>query len=175
MHTILPRRPASPIFLARRLAAIAWFGPPPAPGSRPWLVETCRAELAWALADWRLLTGTVEEPAANRSGGPHPSEAHRLPHEVAAARVVNCHLHVDVEGWRIRTLLMTLRRQRRAACDGEQADAYRLSWMEAAAGTLADLVLHRNRRRVAWDCFLAASAEYRRSRATLDGAHRLAA
>lgn len=175
MHTILPRRPASPAFLARRLAAIAWFGPPPAPGSRPWLVETCRAELAWALADWRLLAGTVGEPAAGRGGGPHPSEAHRLPHEVAAARVVNCHLHVDVEGWRIRTLLMALRRQRRAACDGEQAESYRLSWMEAAAGTLEDLALHRNRRRVAWNCFLAAAAEYRRGRAALDGAHRLAA
>lgn len=174
MHTILPRRPAPSTFLARRLAAISWFGPPPAPGSRPWLVETCRAELAWALADWRLLTGAAEEPAA-RGGDPHPAEAHRLAHEQDAARVVNCHLHVDVEGWRIRTLLRTLRRQRRAACDGEQPEAYRLGWMEAAAGTLEDLAAHRNRRRVAWNCFLAAAEEYRRRRADLDRGQRLAA
>ena len=157
------REPAPLDFLARRLTAIDWHEGPPAEGSRIWLVETCRAELEWACADWRRLGGDLGEtgPAA------HPSDAWRLPHERAAARLVNCHLHVDVEGWRIGELLRRLPGQRRATLDITQSAAYGLAWANRAAGTLDDLRLHRLQRRLAWRGFLAAADEYRGLRAAL--------
>jgi len=115
----LRRQPASCSFVARRLACIAWRG---APSPRLWLVETCRAELEWAVAEWRQLAGDPEE----RSSGPHPSEEGRLPHERAAARVVNCHLHLDVAQWRLAELVPRLRRQRAAALDDGRPESHRL-------------------------------------------------
>jgi hypothetical protein len=153
--------PAPADFLARRLDAIDWRGAPPGKGSRRWLVETCRAELDWAEADWRRLGG--DALSAPRSG-PHPAEASRLPHETAAARLVNCHLHVDGEGWRIRELLQRLPGQRQAAGDLSQSAAYRASWAAVAAGAIADLADHRKRRAQAWRAFLAAALLYCRRR-----------
>jgi hypothetical protein len=69
------RTPADAAFLARRLARIAWPRPP-SPPPRAWLVETCRAELEWAAAQWRWLAG---DPDHRGGYGPHPSEAWRLP------------------------------------------------------------------------------------------------
>lgn len=149
------RQPASAAFVARRLAAIAWHG---APTARAWLVETCRAELEWAVAEWRRLAG---DPDVLPSG-PHPSESWRLPHERAAARVVNCHLHLDVALWRLCELGPRLRRQRAAALDDAHPAATRLYWEEAARDTAADLRDQLARRRLAWRCFLTAAADYRR-------------
>ncbi|MFI5001062.1 MAG: hypothetical protein ACHQK9_14385 [Reyranellales bacterium] len=157
------RRPADRAFLERRLAAIDWFDKPPTPGSRRHLVETCRAELEWSRADWRRLGGIDD-----RTDGPHPSEAWRLPHETAAARLVNAHLHLDVETWRIDALLRHLPDQRRAAIDPTQSEKYRLDWADVATGGLRDLQVHRTRRCLAWRVFLSAAAEYRLRRATID-------
>jgi hypothetical protein len=163
------RLPAPDDFLARRLEAIDWRGAPPRDGSRWWLVETCRAELEWAEADWRRLGGDAVEPSRpGRYSGPHPAEACRLPHEEAAARLLNCHLHVDVETWRMRELLRRLPGQRQAADDPTQSAAYRASWTAVAAGAIADLGDHRKRRAQAWRAFLAAASLYCRRRAALD-------
>jgi hypothetical protein len=151
----LRRQPAPPSFVARRLARIAWGGTPP---SRAWLVETCRAELEWAVAEWRLQAGDPD----HRGPGPHPSEEWRLPHERAAARVVNCHLHLDVAQWRLGELVRRLRRQRAAALDAERPDDHRLYWANAAVGTVDDVRGYLARRRLAWRCFLVAAADYRR-------------
>jgi hypothetical protein len=149
------RRPAPPSFVARRLARIAWRG---TPSPRALLVETCRAELEWAVAEWRLLTGDPDY----QGPGPHPSEEWRLPRERAAARVVNCHLHLDVAQWRLAELVPRLRRQRAAFLDAERPGSDRLYWANAAAGTVDDIRNHLARRRLAWRCFLVAAADYRR-------------
>jgi hypothetical protein len=166
------RRPAPSDFLARRLQAIDWFGGrPPAEGSRRHLVEICRAELEWAHADWRRLGGVDE----GLTTGPHPSEAWRLPHEQAAARLVNAHLHIDVASWRIGELLLRLRDQRSAATDMTQSEDYRLGWADAAAGCLGDLQMHLHRRRRALRVFLSEVSHYRRLRAAIDRTARAAA
>ena len=159
------RRPADPAFLARRLAAIAWLEPP---SPRLRLVETCRAELEWAVAEWRWLSSDPGEQDRGRDWGPHPSEAWRLPHEQAAARVVNCHLHFDVAQFRLNALLPKLRGQRAAALRLDQSAAYRLGWADAAAGTERDIREYLGRRRLAWRCFRAASADYLRLKAMIE-------
>ena len=123
------RQPAPLSFLARRVAAIAWLAPP-RPGARRWLVETCRAELEWERADWRRLGGLDHD-----GFGAHPSEAWRLPHEVAAARLVNCHLHVDGTAAQLRELDDRLAHQQRAASDAGQSASYRARWAKETADT----------------------------------------
>ena len=159
------RRPADPAFLARRLAAVAWHEPP---SPRLRLVETCRAELEWAVAEWRWISSEPDDRDWSRGWGPHPSEAWRLPHEQAAARVVNCHLHLDVAQFRLRALLPRLRGQRAAALRLDQSAAYRLSWADAAAGTERDIRDYLGRRRLAWRCFRTASADYLRLKALIE-------
>jgi hypothetical protein len=163
------RRPAPSYYIDRRRRLLKRRAPLPGEGSRRFLVETCRAELEWAEAEWRHLGGAwVDVPFTLPAGLPHPSEALRLPHEVAAARVVNCHLHVDVETWRLRELLRRLPGQRRASRDPTQSEAYRASWADVAAGTLTDLRDYRRRRAMAWRAFLDAATRYRLLRAQLD-------
>jgi hypothetical protein len=164
------RLPAPSDFLARRRAAIdwkKWNRTPPLQGSCRWLVETCRAELDWAEIDWRRLGGEV---VAAPGHGPHPAEAWRLPHERAAARLVNCHRHVEVETERLRTMLRRLPGQRAAAGDATQDETYRASWAAAAAGTEQDLRRYRARRAAAWHALRTTAAHYCRLRATLDRA-----
>ena len=112
------------------------------------------------MAEWRLLAGDPE----CRGPGPHPSEQWRLPHERAAARVVNCHLHLDVAHWRLAELVPRLRRQRAAALDRGRPESDRLHWANAAAATAGDLRGYLATRRLAWRCFLVAAADYRRLR-----------
>lgn len=170
----MQHRPAAPSdYLARRLARIRWAGNAPAPHSRLHLVATCRAELEWAAERWRAETRDVDEWACRF--GPHPSEASRLRHEMAAAAVVNAHLHVDVENARLRDLRLTLRAQREAALDAAQDTAYRACWAEHAEASLDAWRRHRLRRQIAWRCFRAAADRYRRLRAMLDGGDSLAA
>ena len=163
-----PRHPAPADFIARRLARIRWTGEVPGPHSRLHLVALCRAELEWAADRWRAEAGEVDEWACRL--GPHPSEASRLPHEAAAAAVVNAHLHVDVENARLRDLKGQLRGQRTAALDTGQDAAYRASWAEQAEASLAEYRRHRRRRRMAWQLFRAAADRYRALRAAVAGA-----
>jgi hypothetical protein len=158
------RRPADAAFIARRLAAIDWREPP-SPRAR--LVETCRAELEWAVAEWRWLASDPDDRARGRDWGPHPSESWRLPHERAAARVVNCHLHLDVAQARLGQLVPNLRRQRASARRTNQDAIHRLYWADAAVGTERDVREYLVRRRLAWRCFLVACADYRRLKALI--------
>lgn len=171
------KAPATPDYLARRLARIRWpTGVPaaaPSPRSRLHLVATCRAELEWATERWRAEARDVDEWACRF--GPHPSEAGRLPHEMAAAALVNAHLHVDVENARLRDLGLTLRAQREAALDHTQDAAYRACWAEQAEASLGEYRRHRLRRQLAWRCFRAAADRYQRLRAFLESGDSLAA
>jgi hypothetical protein len=144
-----PRRPAPPDFLARHVAAIAWWGPAPAPGALRRTLETCRAELAWSRADWSFRHGHDDARHVEPYDGPHPEEAHRLPHERAAARVLGAWNHVVVWRGEIHKLLARLRAQIAAG------------WSEPAEATRRDLRLLHRRRRIAWRATLAAVAEYR--------------
>jgi hypothetical protein len=162
------RCPAPADFLMRRRAAtdwVKWGLAPPAEGSRRWLVETCRAELDWAEADWRRLGGDPFEVSRH---GPHPAEALRLPHERAAARLVNCHLHMNAETWQIDDLRRRLKSQRKAALDTTQSEAYRTDWAERADASKHELQTRRRRRAIAWRAFRSAASHYRRLRAALD-------
>ena len=163
------RQPAPLSFLARRVAAIAWLEPP-RPGARRWLVETCRAELEWERADWRRLDG-----AEHDGSGTHPCEACRLPHEVAAARLVNCHLHVDGAAWLLRKLDDRLTHQERAATDARQSEDYRARWAETFTRTKAEVLATRRRLRLALRAFRSAASHYRQLRAAIDAALALAA
>jgi hypothetical protein len=162
------RRPAPAAFLARRRASTDWtkWGmAAPAEGSRRWLVETCRAELDWAEAEWRQLTG---DALGLPRHGPHPAEALRLPHEQAAARLVNCHIHLDLERRAIGDLVRRLRRQREAAADRAQGDGYRREWTARAEASARALRACRERRAVAWRAFRAAVGRYRELRAAVE-------
>ena len=167
------RLPAPAAHLARRIAAIRWSEPEPGPLARRRLAEICRAELDWAREEWRTLYPAIDEREASRWGR-HPSEDLRLPHEAAAAQVLNAHHHVDVEVWRLREIARALKQQRCNACDGLQSVAYRAAWKKVAEESLSDLHLHRARRR-AWRAFLTLSARYRTLREALAQPHALAA
>ena len=160
------RQPAPNDTLARRIAAIDWQGPPPREGSRWWLVETCRAELEWAAAQWRRFDPAADSEPIPRHG-PHPAEAWRLPHELEAARLVNAHLHVDGANARIRELLARLPAQRAAAADLAQSEAWRAGWRIRAVACEGELREMLGQRRRAWRAFLAAASHYRRLRAAL--------
>jgi len=144
------RRPAAPEFLARRLTSVDWLKVKP-PASRRQLAEICRAELEWAEAEWRCLSGGRD--AASDWGG-HPAEAWRLPHEHAAARVINCHIHVDLAEWSIVRLLPVLRSQRFAALDRSRSADHRAQWAKLAARTERELLGLISRRRLARRCFI---------------------
>jgi hypothetical protein len=159
------RRPSDASFIARRLARIAWDG---APSPRHLLVEICRAELEWAVAEWRWFSGDPDPDGPRDRWGPHPAEQWRLPHEWAAARVVSCHLHVDVALSRWTDLKIRLRRQRAAARDEDRSCDQRLYWADAATGTRGDIRFYLARRRLAWRCFLLAAADYHRRKALID-------
>jgi hypothetical protein len=162
------RRPAPAEFLARRRAATDWakWGvTPPAEGSRRWLVETCRGELEWAEAEWRQCGG---DALALPRHGPHPAEVLRLPHEHAAARLVNCHIHLDLERRKIDDLRRRLRRQREAASDLAQSDDYRAEWAARAEGSADALRICRARRAIVWRAFRSATSRYRTLRAAAD-------
>jgi hypothetical protein len=49
----------------------------------------------------------------------------------------------------------------------DQSASYRLRWADAAAGTERDVRDYLERRRLAWRCFRAASADYRRLKAMI--------
>lgn len=79
---LLQRRPADRGYLKRSVHAAL------EPGTRPWLIALCRAELAWAAHDWRQCNPGADDDSARGWGTP-PVELDRLPHEGAAAEIVN--------------------------------------------------------------------------------------
>ena len=128
-----------------RLAApAAWLAtqPHPALDRRRRLVETCRAELAWARADWLEATGTAE-------GWP---EAPLRAHEQAAARLVELWGHLHPLEHRLHKGIERLRARRRAG------------W--PCQSTLADVQRLRRARPALWRAFLAAAGEYRQAAAS---------
>src|ERR1700748_2938847 len=86
--------------LARRLPAPTHhliIDRTPGLGARRRLVEACRGELAWAREDWLRIAaghGLTVDPHERHDDVYH-WEAARLPHEHAAARLLNVwgHLH----------------------------------------------------------------------------------
>lgn len=116
------------------------------------LIDTCRAELAAASCRYRLATASrawdheIEQAAA----------AHRLPHEQAAAILLNVwgHLHpIEARAVEIANRLVL---QRRAG------------WTSRADGTLADLRRYLAARAELRRIFDAAAADYLAARAAVD-------
>lgn len=129
-------------FRPRTAAPADWLAAQPHPdlAGRRRLVETCRAELTWARADWL-------EAAATAEGWQEAC----LPHEQAAARLVEVWGHLHPREDRLRQGLERLRAQRRSGWP----------WQ----GALADVQRYRQERRGLWRAFLAAASAYRDQRA----------
>lgn len=127
----------------------------PEPGERRQLVEACRGELAWAREDWLRIAaslGLAADPRDRHDDG-FAWEAARLPHEHAAARLLNVWSHLHPVEYRLREAIARVRAQRTAGRD--------------AAATLEDLTWYRRERRKLVRAFLEAAAEYRRRRAKI--------
>jgi hypothetical protein len=130
-----------PVPTACRLTAPAdWLAGRLAPelGERARLIETCRAELTWARADGLAL-------AADDEGW----QDLLLPHERAAARLLDLWGDLHPKEHRLREGLRRLRAQRHAG------------WPSAVA-TLADVQRYRSARWALLRAFLEAAADYRR-------------
>jgi hypothetical protein len=132
------RQPALRGFIIRRLfAAKAVTG-------RQVTIEACRAEISWSVADWKrlhpLFHGWNEEAEGMAA-------ATRLPHERAAARVLNCWGHLHPIEWRTMAIIKMLR----DGCHHPQA-------------VLGDLRWYLTERRRLAKAFFAAVTEYRRLR-----------
>lgn len=167
LTTALDRRPALPGFLARKVIASGRTT------GRACLVEACRAELAWSVADYVRLAGTGANHDA-RYDGAHPAEAGRLPHERAAAAVLNVWGHLHPIECRIHDLTRrptgTLRAQRQAAAADRYSEPQRYAWARRAEATLDDLRWYLAERRKLVVRFNAVAADYRETRAAVDEA-----
>lgn len=148
------RQPALPGFLARCIDRIDWLDGVPDAWALRWVLETCRAELTWSVADYKRVSGDHAERDA-RYDGPHPAEAYRLPHERAAADILSIHGHLLGLTPRLRLGLKRLRAQRAAG------------WHAQALGTLDDIRWYWAERRKAWALMVAAIARYRAARDAL--------
>ncbi len=156
-----PRQPALYGYLMRKLKASGEHFT-----ERRTLVETCRAELDWSIADWKRITprwrGFDHEAASE-------SVPFRLPHEAAAARVLNCWGHLHPVEYRIRENLTLIRAQLKAAdALSSYSEAHRADWAQRAERTRAYMRLILTDRRKAAKAFFAAVAEYRRLRTEID-------
>lgn len=142
MTVTATRQAALPGFVVRYLFKVD------AKGERQTIIEACRAELKWASADWRRITDSrpfdheIEQDAA----------AHRLPHEQAAAAVLNVWGHLHPIEHRIREGLIRLRAQRAAG------------WHAHALGTVDDIRAYWLQRRAVSTTFHRAVTAYRAAR-----------
>ena len=126
---------------------------PPGLGARRRLVEACRAELAWARDDWQRIAaslGLAADPRERHDDG-FVWEAVRLPHELAAARLLNVWGHLHPVEYRLHEAIVRAKAQRAAGWN--------------IAGTLEDIGWYRRERRKLARAFHDAAAEYRRQRA----------
>jgi hypothetical protein len=142
-------------FLAYRLPAPSQrlIDRTPGLGARRRLVEACRGELAWAREDWLGIVadlGLAADPR-DRQDDAYVWETARLPHEHAAARLLNVWGHLHPIEHRLREAIGRVRAQRAAGWD--------------ATGTLEDVAWYCRERRKLAQAFLEAAAEYRRQRA----------
>jgi hypothetical protein len=126
----------------RTAAPVSWLAEqlPAGLDSRRRHVETCRAELVWARADWLKITGTAEG-----------WEEAWLPHEQAAAWLIAVWGHVQPVEDRLRQGLERLSRQRTAGWD--------------LASALGDVEAYRLELKSLWRCFATALAGYCSARA----------
>ena len=144
--------------LARRLPAPSQhliIDRTPDGGVRRRLVEACRGELAWAREDWLRIaaeTGLAADPH-ERHDDAYVWEAARLPHEQAAARLLNVWGHLHPVEHRLREAIARVRARRAAGWD--------------TVATLEDVAWYRGERRKLSRAFHEAAAEYRRQRAKL--------
>ena len=122
-------------------------------GARRRLVEACRGELAWAREDWLRIAGELglADDPHERLDDNFICEAARLPHEHAAARLLNVWGHLHPIEHRLSETIARVRAQRAAGWD--------------ATATLEDVAWYRHERRKLVQAFLEAAAEYRRQRA----------
>ena len=125
----------------------------PASPARRRLVEACRSELTWAREDWLRTAGQLGLPADphGRLDDGFVWEAARLPHEHAAARLLNVWGHLHPVEHRLSEAIGRVRAQRAAG------------WNVTA--TLEDVAWYLRERRKLVRAFLEAAAEYRRQRA----------
>jgi hypothetical protein len=142
------RRAAPPAFLDRRTTAAG------AATERQRTIEACRAELAWARGDVIFIAGELGLAIDPESRDAIPlHELTRLPHERAAATVLNVWGHLQPIESRARDCRRCLNAQRRAG------------WTDRTAGSARDLRWHLAERRKLKPIFAAAVANYRRLRA----------
>jgi hypothetical protein len=147
-HLLAHRQPAPSQRLTGRMP-----GPISALGARRRLVEACRDELAWAREDWLRIAGEVGLPADphDRLDDDFIWEAARLPHEHAAARLLNVWGHLHPIEHRLSETIARVRAQRAAGWD--------------ATATLEDVAWYCRERRKLVQVFQDTAAEYRRQRA----------
>lgn len=119
------------------------------------ILKRLEAELVWSVSNYKAVTGDYGNHDA-RYDGPHPAEAHRLPHEIAAAVALNAWGHVVVHKYRWRECKARLKAQREAG------------WHAHAIGTVDDIRACWQARRRAWRVFLTALRRYRELRAEVD-------
>lgn len=125
----------------------------PGLGARRRLVEACRSEVAWAREDWLRIAaslGLAADPRDSHDDG-LVWEAARLPHEHAAARLLNVWGHLHPLEHRLREAIARTRAQRAAGWD--------------ATATLEDVAWYCRERRKLVRAFGEAAAEYQRQRA----------
>lgn len=158
MDRLLAQRQPAP---SRRLTDRT-SGPAPGPtsgsGARRQLLQACRGELAWARDDWLRVAGELglsADPHDRDDGfdGGFAWEAARLPHEQAAARLLNVWGHLHPVEHRLSEAIGRVRAQRAAGWD--------------ATATLEDVAWYRRERRKLVRAFLDAAADYRRQRAKI--------
>lgn len=145
------RQPAPADYIARRVIAAK------AGTVRGQAIEACRAELEWAHVDVLSISAGLRLPIDADSPDAFPlHEASRLPHEHAAARVLNAWGHLHPVEWRLGVCWKRLRDQRRAR------------QMNHAALTADDVRWYRAERRKLKPILAAAIAAYARLRTGLD-------
>lgn len=133
------RQAAIPGFLARKVLALF---PTPVEGSRAHLVETCRAEVVWSYANWKR----IKQWGGWAREGEIASEADRLPHERAAAKLLNVYGHLNSHEYHMRMV-----RSRR------RTPEYEAQWAEM-----------KPRLRMLLSAYCKAVREYRHLRAEVD-------
>lgn len=159
LHT--ERRPADAGYIARKVMSLDWpkwtGAPCPPTHSYAWLIEACRAELAWSHADYCRITGEATLAHDAQYDGGHRSQMWRLPVEQMAAKVLNIHGHVHVSTAAIRQAIKGVRDRR-----------HRFPHLEIGAPW--EIEHYWPMRRQVWPLFVQAAREYRRARAAIDTA-----
>ncbi len=154
----LHRKPALPGFLGRRQIKLGGAGL--TPWSLHWVLIYCEAELDWSRADYSNLS-RWSDSHVSLYDGPHPEQAHRLPHERMAATVLNAWRHASTTASDMRALILTLKGQREVANDARQDLDVRSQWLGVSRTTERQIADLWRRRHKAWRVLVAAVRAYR--------------